>query len=173
MDGGGFCVCSGNSGASSSQSIMQLVLELNEGDTLNFRMKTSSETNYDTLGFYVNSQLRGELMSGNVDWENVSYTAPADGKYFFQWRFVKDTSIDGYHDCGYVDDVELVRANQLMGDVNGDNTVSALDALIVLRYSLSLITLSDNQLQLADINGNGTVDANDALMLLRRSLNLI
>ena len=169
----GFCVCSGNAGKGNTMSILQLVLDLREGDVLNFKMKTSCEQKYDTLGFYVNSQLNGELISGNTDWLDVSYTAPADGKYFFQWRYKKDASRDNYFDCGYVDDVELIPVSPVIGDVNGDNSVSALDALMVLRYSLSLIELTDSQIILADIDNNGRVDANDALKVLRMSLNLL
>ncbi|MBQ1553569.1 MAG: dockerin type I repeat-containing protein, partial [Clostridia bacterium] len=58
----------------------------------------------------------------------------------------------------------------LMGDVNLNGTVDASDALIVLRYAMNLITLTDEQLAVADMNGNGKVDATDAVLIMRYAL---
>lgn len=59
-------------------------------------------------------------------------------------------------------------ADRLAGDANGDGTVTASDAALVLR---SVVGLDDRvrlkeQLQ-ADINGNGEMDADDAAAILR------
>lgn len=53
------------------------------------------------------------------------------------------------------------------GDVNGDGSVTASDALIVMWYTLQLIQLSDLQLSIADCDGNGEVDVHDALIIMR------
>ena len=58
----------------------------------------------------------------------------------------------------------------LMGDVDGDGSLSYNDALMVLRYSISLGELADPTL--ADIDGDGQVTYNDALVILRRSIGL-
>lgn len=55
----------------------------------------------------------------------------------------------------------------LMGDVNGDGTVSAQDALLVLRYSMEIMDLTEDQLAAADVNADGSVDSADAIMILR------
>lgn len=53
------------------------------------------------------------------------------------------------------------------GDVNGDYTVNALDALLVLQASVQKITLNDTDMTYADVNNNGMADAEDAWKLLQ------
>ena len=57
-----------------------------------------------------------------------------------------------------------------LGDVNMDGSVSVSDALMVLRFTMGLETLSDAQLELADFNGDGTVSTVDALDILRAAI---
>lgn len=52
------------------------------------------------------------------------------------------------------------------GDVNGDETVDAGDALAVLK-SIAGMTVDNYNEELADCNGDGTVDAGDALLILK------
>ena len=54
-----------------------------------------------------------------------------------------------------------------MGDVNGDYNVNAIDALLVLRASVQLETLSQEDFSYADVNQNGAADAGDALLILQ------
>jgi len=169
---GNACAKSGNAGVNSSTSTLQLVLHMEAGDSLSFRMKVSSETNYDKLGFYVNGQQNGELISGNGSWQDKSYVAATSGTYTFQWRFTKDVSVASYDDCAYVDDVEYTGTAFAAGDVNGDHSVDANDALTVLRYALHIIDLTPAQLERADFNGDGNVDANDALAIMRSALGI-
>ena len=143
------------------------------GETLTFRMKVSSENNYDFLAFLVNGNIVGSEISGNGAWNNITYTAPSTGSYVFQWRFRKDVSVNSYDDCGYVDDINYSGDIAFeRGDVNGDGTIDATDALMVLRYALHLAELTPEQLDRADFIINDLVDANDALAILRAALNL-
>ena len=57
-----------------------------------------------------------------------------------------------------------------LGDVNMDGVINSLDALLVLRASLVIAELTEEQMALADINGDGEVSATDALMIMRISL---
>ena len=61
----------------------------------------------------------------------------------------------------------------LLGDVNQNGTVDASDAILVMRYTLQMIDLTDLQLLAGDVNGNGTVDASDAILIMRKVLGLI
>lgn len=68
--------------------------------------------------------------------------------------------------CALTDD------NKLYGDLDGDNIITAADALIVLRYSVDLEDYSDEQFLLSDIDGDGNLTAADALDILRYSVDL-
>ena len=59
------------------------------------------------------------------------------------------------------------------GDINGDGSIDASDALIALQHSVRLTTLEGNRFTTADVNQNGTVDASDALYILQYSVKLI
>ncbi len=59
------------------------------------------------------------------------------------------------------------------GDVDGDSTVSANDALLALQHSVDKITLTDAQLLACDVDGNNTVNVNDALYILQYSVEKI
>jgi hypothetical protein len=55
------------------------------------------------------------------------------------------------------------------GDVNMDGSVDSADALLIMRYTMSLVQLSDSAVALADMNGDNVVDLADALLILRAS----
>ena len=61
------------------------------------------------------------------------------------------------------------------GDVKGDGTVNAVDALVAMRYVLGVSTesLTPEQIAAADFNGDGAVNAVDTLLIMRFSLGLI
>ena len=59
------------------------------------------------------------------------------------------------------------------GDVNGDGYIDAADALLCLRTSVGLITLTPEQEAAADVNHDGLVDAGDAILILRYDARLI
>lgn len=65
-------------------------------------------------------------------------------------------------------------SNYLLGDVDRDGTVSAMDARFVLRASVDLETIEEGSelFTLADFNKDGAVDATDARLILRASVEL-
>ena len=60
-----------------------------------------------------------------------------------------------------------------LGDLNGDGTIDAGDAVIISRYDAGEITLTADQLKAGDINGDGVVDAGDAVIISRYDAGLI
>ncbi len=65
--------------------------------------------------------------------------------------------------------------NDLRGDADSDQKITASDAAIVLRYSVGKIsktTLLTRTKICSDINFNGALDADDALRILRHVVNL-
>ena len=78
------------------------------------------------------------------------------------------TTVDG----GYSAEIIVTAAAQL-GDVNGDGYIDAADALLCLRASVGLITLTPEQEAAADVNHDGLIDAGDAILILRYDARLI
>ncbi len=55
----------------------------------------------------------------------------------------------------------------VIGDVNGDGSVNAMDAAEILKYCANLAALTDEALKAADFNGDKTVNALDAAAILK------
>ena len=80
------------------------------------------------------------------------------------------TTVDG----GYSAEIKIiVTAAAQLGDVNGDSYIDAADALLCLRASVGLITLTPEQEAAADVNHDGLIDAGDAILILRYDARLI
>lgn len=80
------------------------------------------------------------------------------------------TTVDGGYSAGIK---IIVTAAAQLGDVNGDGYIDAADALLCLRASVGLITLTPGQEAAADVNHDGLVDAGDAILILRYDARLI
>ncbi len=70
------------------------------------------------------------------------------------------------------DETELLPADGYkQGDVNMDNHIDIKDVILVLRYAVGIIALTDKQAPLADINSNGEVTVIDALYIQKKIVN--
>ena len=56
------------------------------------------------------------------------------------------------------------------GNIDGDDSVTSSDALKILRASVDLEKLTDDQRYFADVNGDNMVDSADSLAVLRYSV---
>lgn len=65
-----------------------------------------------------------------------------------------------------------VEPEYTLGDVNNDGRITAVDARTTLRFSASLVTLTETQQLAADVNKDGRVTATDARRILRVSASL-
>jgi len=61
----------------------------------------------------------------------------------------------------------------VMGDISGDDKVTALDAALAARYAIRLINLSESQIIKADVDKNGRVTAYDAALIARYAVGII
>lgn len=59
------------------------------------------------------------------------------------------------------------------GDLNGDNRVTSVDSLLILRQSVSLENFSSAKKKLADVNTDGHITSADSLEVLRYSVGLL
>jgi len=77
-------------------------------------------------------------------------------------------------DGGFAASVTVrVSAASALGDVNNDGDIDSVDAMILLRYSVNLVTLTEAQLAAADVNGDGNADIGDAVLILRYDVGYI
>ena len=60
----------------------------------------------------------------------------------------------------------------MIGDLDGDYTITSADALFVLRYSVGLEKFDDRMLTVANVNNDESVDSLDSLLILRKSVGL-
>lgn len=100
--GGVFAARSGQIGHSSETSL-QISMDVAVADVISFARKVSSESNYDWLRFYIDGAQKGEW-SGEQNWEVVSF-AVAPGTHTFKWTYKKDVSVSGGSDAGYIDNI--------------------------------------------------------------------
>lgn len=70
--------------------------------------------------------------------------------------------LEGDDDDKKDDDTEIVT-----GDVNGDDSIDANDALAVLKFVAKMVQLTEKEQERADVNKDESVDANDALLILK------
>jgi hypothetical protein len=87
---------------------LESYVQLSSPQELKFHWKVSSEPNYDYLKFYVDGLLQYQI-SGNIDWQQKSYTIPA-GSHSLRWTYSKDISASKGVDGGWIDKVEMVEA---------------------------------------------------------------
>lgn len=60
-----------------------------------------------------------------------------------------------------------------LGDIDGNGTINATDALLALQHSVELISLGETQRLAADVNRDGDINATDALLILQHSVKII
>ncbi len=74
--------------------------------------------------------------------------------------------------CGESVTKEIPKLEALMGDLNYDGDITAIEARMVLRFSAELDTLTDKEKAVADMDSDGKITATDARIILRKSAGL-
>ena len=100
-----------NNKSNNSSASFMLNTHLNKGDMLVFDWRVSSEYGYDVFYFYANG-MEIENISGEKQWETVTYTAESERDFTFEWRYQKDYSTADGDDCGMLDEVDIIRENE-------------------------------------------------------------
>ena len=93
---------------------MSVTLNLAASSIVTFYKKTSSETNYDFLKFYINGVFK-EQWSGNNDWSQAGPYTLSSGDNTLLFKYYKDGSVSSYSDCVWVDDIEINSSRALSG----------------------------------------------------------
>ena len=75
--------------------------------SIRFWRKTSSERFCDSYRFFING-VEQEEVSGETDWQQVSFPITGVGKNYFLWSYRKDISSSYGADTVWIDDVEIL-----------------------------------------------------------------
>ncbi|MCP4454834.1 MAG: hypothetical protein GY809_25530 [Planctomycetes bacterium] len=91
------------------QSSMQTTV--NGPGTVSFYWAVSSEADWDFLEFHLDGLLQDQI-SGEVDWQQMTYAIADAGSHTLEWRYTKDGAVSGGDDLGLVDRLEWDGAGQ-------------------------------------------------------------
>jgi hypothetical protein len=97
---------------------MVITFEFLEDGTISFYRKTSSESGYDKLTFFVDGQAKGNW-SGFSEWTYQSYPVSA-GVRTLTWTYNKDVSDTAGLDCAWVDNI---LATNILLSIQEDTTL--------------------------------------------------
>ncbi|HEB60563.1 MAG TPA: hypothetical protein ENJ06_01945, partial [Phycisphaeraceae bacterium] len=85
------------------------------GGSLSFWYKVSSEESYDFFNFYIDGQSKVSI-SGQTGWIQYSTTL-APGAHTLRWEYSKDVSISEGSDTAWIDDLQLTDDNTTWTDI--------------------------------------------------------
>ena len=115
-------VYSAKSGTISSNQKSDLVLqmEVTSDDSISFYVKTSSESGYDFLKFFLDGTSIGQW-SGETAWTRAAFAIPA-GNHTFKFEYMKDGSVSSGSDCAWIDYIVFPSAAPSAASVSGTVT---------------------------------------------------
>ena len=106
--GGAFTGECGNI-ADNQSSTIEVNLNFTAAGSVNFWFRTSTESGWDFLRFYIDGVQQPGNWSGNIAWTQVNFPV-AMGAHNLRWRYVKDDSVSSGADTVWVDDITTVNA---------------------------------------------------------------
>lgn len=95
-----------------------------------------------------------------------------NGYGWISYNLVTSSTVNMMNNSGYYLS-STISDNYLLGDLDGDGTISVGDSRIVLNYSVGNETPSARQFVLSDVDGDGTVTVADSRHVLRYATALI
>lgn len=102
-------------------SVLKLPLHTIADDTLSFWVKTSTESSYDILSFFIDGEKMAQW-SGMMQWTHCKF-ALARGAHMLTWQYEKDDETSSGQDVVWIDDLELPLAQYTKPIVCPDTTV--------------------------------------------------
>jgi hypothetical protein len=102
-------------------------------------------------------------------------TITSTGHKYGEVQVVKEPTYTEYGECkkvcgvcGYESWWQIDKLTSVMGDINKDGMVTAVDARIVLQIVAGLVENDSSKIQLADMNNDGVLTAVDARIILQK-----
>ena len=132
-------------------SEMTLTMIVANDDSIAYFRKTSSQTNFDFLHFFVDEVLWDEV-SGETNWERVAIPL-TPGLHILKWVYVKNGNTSSGSDCAWVDYIDLPASVPLV------NVNAGEDAAICESVGFQTVATAENYNNvLWETTGNGSFD---------------
>jgi len=104
----------------SQKSDLMLQMNVTSPDSISFFLKTSSESGYDYLKFFIDATSVGQW-AGATAWTRVAFPVTA-GAHTFKWEYMKDGSVSTGSDCSWIDYIVFPAAAPSAASVTGQIT---------------------------------------------------
>jgi len=104
----------------SQKSDLSLQMNVTSADSISFYLKTSSESSWDYLKFYIDNTSIGQW-SGETAWTKASFPVAA-GNHTFKWEYMKDGSQASGSDCAWLDYIVFPAVAPIGVTVSGNLT---------------------------------------------------
>lgn len=170
-------VMSGNRGRHNSSAYLATTINTTTGGVLQFDYMVNGEQSSSDVYDYLKVTLDGSisvLRVGYSDGWQTAYIEIPSGNHTIEFIYSKDSSVTEVGDCAKLA-CFIFRAGAsggLLGDVDGSGTLDLIDAMLLNRYMLGLVSESALDLSVADMNGDGNINNFDALLIARRVLGI-
>ncbi|NOS72456.1 MAG: hypothetical protein HOP33_21355 [Verrucomicrobia bacterium] len=167
------------SGAIADSQSSSLATTVSGPGALMFWWKVSSETNFDSLRFYLDAveQPAAPRISGEVNWQQRVVTVPA-GSHSLTWTYAKDGSLFTGSDAGWLDQVAFIPTTISTTNDSGPGSLRDIVAALPTGYAVTFdpslsgrrivltsgqITLSNNlSMDASALAGGLTISGNNA-----------
>jgi len=124
--------------------------------TIQFYWKVSSESGYDYLEFYDETN-RLDRISGSVGWASKEFDITTPGLRRLEWKYTKNGSVSSGSDCGWVDYVRWtekhpdirIKPTTLNFEIEGSQSIAMSSVPVALDISdpdIPLGTVADDEI---------------------------
>ncbi len=149
--------------------------------TINYNAKTHIHSYSNEVLTEASCTENGNILYKCTCGDVFTVVIPAKSHEFSDWvvTIVPTATTEGekVRVCKHCDEEEIVVVgtltvnpeypDEIMGDVNGDKKITAVDARMVLRYAANNTSFDNVQVSNADVNGDGKVSSLDARWVLQ------
>lgn len=142
--------------------------------------------------YYLRDMLYSDKIGEKYEFWMAAWTSSGEpttdySSEYGMWQYSATGKVDGipwYSDLNvaYKNYPEIVKQNGLngyskeadypLGDCDMNGTVDSNDALMILKNSVGIIELTDQQKKLSDVDGDGNVTSNDAMTVLKMTVGI-
>ncbi len=105
----------------SQVSNLEITIDVAEELSLSYWCKTSSESGYDGMKFYVDSS-EMEFCTGEMDWSQMTYTL-SPGQHDLKWEYYKDSIVSSGQDTAWIDNIKLGKAYPEINVMEGNTFI--------------------------------------------------